>query len=88
LLLVFCHCLIGQYTVKSVSYLLEVMGNVSRVEPDDCILVDSDDTLRQKLQKVGWLNFIKKFHGYNLEVAKQFAATFDGKKAVVGNLEL
>ena len=64
------------------------MGNVSRIEPDDCILVDSDDALRQKLQKVGWLNFIKKFHGYNLEVAKQFAATFDGKTAVVGNLEL
>ena len=64
------------------------MVKASRVEPDDCILVDSDDVLRQKLQKVGWPNFIKKFHGYNLEVAKQFAATFDGKKAVVGNLEL
>jgi len=64
------------------------MGKVSRVEPDDCIMVNSYDTLRQKLQKVGWLNFIKKFHGYNLEVSKQFATTFDGKKAVVGNLEL
>ena len=64
------------------------MGRVSRVEPDDCIMVNSNDTLRQKLQQVGWLNFIKKFHGYNLEVSRQFSATFDGKKVVVGNLEL
>ena len=51
-------------------------------------MIDSNDTLFHKLQQVGWLNFIKKFHGYNLEVASQFVATFDGKKAVVGSLEL
>lgn len=54
------------------------MGRVSRVEPNDCIMVDASDSLRLKLQQIGWLEFIRKFHGYNLEMTKQFAATFTG----------
>ena len=64
------------------------MGRVSRVGHDDCIMVDASDSLRLKLQQIGWLEFIRKFHGYNLEMTKQFVATFDGRKAVIGNLEL
>ena len=64
------------------------MGKVSRIEPDDCILVDASDALRLKLQQIGWLEFIRKFHGHNLEMTKQFSATFDGRKAIIGNLEL
>ncbi len=64
------------------------MGRVLRVEPIDCIRVDASDPLTAKLQRIGWYNFIKKFQGHNLEVSKQFAATFDGKKAVIGSLDL
>lgn len=61
---------------------------VSRIEPDDCIQADASDSLRLKLQQIGWLTFIRKFHGHNLEMTRQFASTFDGRKAVIGNLEL
>ncbi len=64
------------------------MGKVSRIEPNDYILVDASDSLRLKLQQIGWLEFIRKFHGHNLEATKQFAATFDGKRVVIENLEL
>jgi len=64
------------------------MGMISRSEPDDCIQVDASDSLQFKLQQIGWLIFIKKFHGHNLEMSKQFASTFDGRKAVIGDFEL
>ena len=64
------------------------MGIVLRVEPIDCIRVDASDSLTSKLQRIGWYSFIKKFRGYNLEVSKQFVATFDGHKAIIGSLEL
>ncbi len=63
-------------------------GKDIQTEPDDCILVDASDSLRSSLLQIGWLNFIKKFHGYNTEVSRQFVATFDGHKAIIGNLEL
>ena len=61
---------------------------VSIFEPGDCILVDASDSLRLTLQQIGWLTFIGKFHGHNLEMTRQFASTFDGRKAIIGNLEL
>ena len=42
------------------------MGRVSRVEPNDRILVDTSDSLRLRLQQIGWYEFIRKFHGYNI----------------------
>ena len=64
------------------------MGRTSRFEPIDCIYVDASSSLQKKLQQVGWYDFVKKFRGYNLEVSRQFAATFDDHKAVIGSLEL
>ena len=61
---------------------------MSRSEPDDCIQVDASSSLQLKLQQIGWLTFIKRFHGHDLEVARQFASTFDGWKAVIGSFEL
>ena len=64
------------------------VGKASRFEPNDCIMIDASSSLLKSLQRVGWYDFIKKFQGYNLEVSRQFAATFDGHKAVIGSLEL
>jgi len=43
---------------------------------DDCI-----EILREKQ----WLLFLEKFNGSNEEVTKQFAFTFNGEKALIGN---
>jgi hypothetical protein len=40
------------------------------------------------LEKFGWLPFIKKFDGYNPIVARQFALSFDGCRAKVGDVQL
>ena len=56
----------------------------SRVEPktfdssqyhEDCISI---------LRDIQWLPFLEKFRGSNEEVAKQFAFTFNGEKALIG----
>lgn len=57
----------------------------NRVEPsvfnssqyhEDCISI---------LREIQWLPFLEKFHGSNEEVTKQFAFTFNGEKALIGN---
>jgi len=57
----------------------------NRVEPsifdssqyhEDCIEI---------LRETQWLPFLEKFHGSNEEVTKQFAFTFNGEKALIGN---
>jgi len=57
----------------------------NRVEPsifdssqyhEDCIEI---------LRETQWLPFLEKFHGSNEEITKQFAFTFNGEKALIGN---
>jgi hypothetical protein len=40
------------------------------------------------LEKYGWIQFIRKFDGYNLAVARQFALSFDGGRAKVGDVQI
>ena len=38
--------------------------------------------------RVGWLGFLRKFSEFNLEISRAFAASFDGIKAHIGDVEL
>ena len=40
------------------------------------------------LQKASWIPFLHKLYGYNMEVRRQFAESFDGQKAQIKNLTL
>jgi hypothetical protein len=46
------------------------------------------DSARSDLEENGWLPFIQKFKGFNLCVVRQFALTFDGCRAKVGDVQL
>jgi hypothetical protein len=46
------------------------------------------DNARKYLQDNGWLTFVQRFEGFNLFVAHQFALTFDGFRAKVGDIQL
>jgi hypothetical protein len=46
------------------------------------------DNARKDLEDNGWLTFIQRFEGFNLCVAQQFALTFDGCRAKVGDIQL
>jgi hypothetical protein len=66
----------------------EAMAPVVRAEPIGCQALLMFDGTYSDLENFGWLSFIRKFDGYNPSVARQFALTFDGCRAKVGDVQL
>ena len=64
------------------------MESVARVEPNGKQALLMFDNARQDLADSGWLTFVERFEGFNLCVARQFAMTFDGCRAKVGDVQL
>jgi hypothetical protein len=64
------------------------MAPVIRVEPNGSQTLFLYDDASEDLKSQGWDMFIKKFQGYNLQVAKEFTLTFDGYRAKVGDIQL
>jgi hypothetical protein len=65
-----------------------VMAPMVRIEPNGCQALLSHDDAIDDLKAHGWDVFLKKFEGYNLQVAKSFAQTFDGFRAKVEDVQL
>jgi hypothetical protein len=64
------------------------MAPVVRAEPNGCQALLTFDGTYSDLEEFGWLPFISKFDGYSLPVARQFALSFDGCRAKVGDVQL
>ena len=64
------------------------MAPVVRAEPNGSQALLMFDSAHGDLEEFGWLPFIQKFYGFNLGVARQFALTFDGCRAKVGDVQL
>jgi hypothetical protein len=64
------------------------MAPVVRFEPNGSQALLMFDNARQDLADSGWLTFVKHFEDFNLCVAQQFAMTFDGCRAKVGDVQL
>ena len=64
------------------------MAPVVRIELNGLQNVLSHDDMMGRLSQVGWLEFIQSFNGFNLEVARAFANTFDGAKAKIGDVQI
>jgi hypothetical protein len=66
----------------------EEMAPVVRAEPNGSQALLTFDGTYADLEEFGWLSFIQKFDGFNMIVARQFALSFDGGRAKVGDLQL
>jgi hypothetical protein len=66
----------------------EEMAPVVRAEPNGSQALLTFDGAFADLEEFGWLSFIQKFDGFNMIVARQFALSFDGGRAKVGDLQL
>ena len=64
------------------------MAPVVRAEPNGYQALLMFDGAYSDLVEYGWLQFIRKFDGYNPAVARQFALSFDGCQAKVGDVQL
>ena len=63
------------------------MPPVSRFELVGDEYLDTAPKCRKVILRVGWLGFLHKFSGFNLETSRVFAASFDGIKAQVGDIK-
>ena len=59
-----------------------------RIKPKHLIIGNVDSKGFKILQRASWIPFLHKFSGFNLEMARQFAETFDGKIVQIGNFTL
>jgi hypothetical protein len=64
------------------------MAPVVRTEPNGSHALLMFDGAYADLEEFGWLSFIRKFDGFNMVVARQFALSFDGGRAKVRDLQL
>jgi hypothetical protein len=64
------------------------MAPVVRAEPNGNQVLLTFDGAYADLEEFGWLSFIRKFDGFNISVARQFALSFDGCRAKIGDLQL
>jgi hypothetical protein len=62
------------------------MAPVVRLEPNGSQAILLFDNAQKDLQVNGWLTFVQRFEGFNLFVAQQFALTFDGCRAKIGDI--
>ena len=62
------------------------MGIFLRAEPEGPKFMEGYPQLKSILRKAWWLQFIQKFRGYNKEVTKTFARSFNGVEVEVGDL--
>ena len=64
------------------------MAPVVRVEPNGTQTLLLYDDAREDLERSGWLVFIRKFQGFNLQTTQEFVFSFDGYMAKVGDVQL
>jgi hypothetical protein len=64
------------------------MAPIVRIEPNGIQTLLSYDDAREDLERNGWHVFIRKFQGFNLRVAQEFALSFDGCREKVGDVQL
>lgn len=63
------------------------MGKLLRVEPEGIKYLEGYPQTKEALKKAKWLKFIQKFRGYDKEVTKAFARSFNGNTVEVGDLK-
>ena len=64
------------------------MGKLLRAELEGPKYLEGYPQEKDLLRKAKWLRFIQKFKGYNKEVTKAFARSFDGQMVEIGDLKL
>jgi hypothetical protein len=75
-------------TEYPLDFVLLAMAPVVRIEPNGVHTLLLFDNAQEELERNGWRVFVEKFEGFNLAVAQQFALTFDGCRAKIGDIQL
>ena len=69
-------------------FVISTIDPVLRFELIGDEYLDASPECHEVVVRVGWLGFLQKFSWLNLAISRTFAASFDGIKAQVGDIEL
>ena len=64
------------------------MAPVSRFQLIGDEYLNAASECQELVVKVGWLRFLQKLSGFNLEISREFTTSFDGMKSQVGDIVL
>jgi hypothetical protein len=64
------------------------MAPIVKIEMNGSHDILSHDDVMDDLIVFGWVKFIQSFEGFDLEITQDFAKTFDGARAKIGDLQL
>jgi hypothetical protein len=63
-------------------------GAVNRNEPNNVDSIRKHPAVMQIFEQAGWLQFLEKFQGFDLDLTMEFARSFDGSQATVRRLDI
>jgi hypothetical protein len=63
-------------------------GAVNRNEPNNVDSIRKHPAVMQIFEQAGWLQFLEKFQGFDLDLTMEFAWSCDGSQATVRRLDI
>ena len=63
-------------------------GAVNRNEPNNVDSIRKHPAVMQIFEQAGWLQFLEKFQGFDLDLTMEFAQSFDGSQATMRRLDI
>ena len=65
----------------------ETMSPLNRFEISGSELIDANQEVAKKFEKMGWANFFRCFDGHHVEITKMFAMSFEDDRVQIGGFE-
>ena len=65
----------------------ETMSPLNRFEISGSELIDANQEVAKKFEKMGWENFFRCFDGHHVEITKMFAMNFEDDRVQIGGFE-
>ena len=62
----------------------ETMSPLNRFEISGSELIDANQEVAKKFEKMGWENFFRCFDGHHVEITKMFAMNFEDDRVQIG----
>ena len=65
----------------------ETMSPLNRFEISGFELIEANQEVAKRFEKMGWVNFFRCFDGHHVEITKMFAMSFEDDRVQIGGFE-
>ena len=74
-------------SVRSQENVEETMSPLNRFEISGSKLIEANQEVSMKFEKMGWGHFFRSFDGHHVEITKLFAMNFNDDRVQIGGFE-